>query len=203
MFHMKTSDVVKTSICDSYHNPDGHIRVVLCTTSFSMGLDVNGVDSVVHYGPANTLEDYIQETGRAGRNPTEDCHAILIRYKRSTGSKNISLLMKDYVLSKVCRRRILLTSFLRGTDSLSPTPRHKCCDVCTQDCKCLCLCSNDKCDCETVCGIQQNVVIRYINDTLVSSSESDLSEAGFESGSDFEGYLSKKTNVLQFSDDSD
>ena len=89
MFHMKTSDVVKSSICQSYEDPAGHIRVVLCSTSFSMGLDVKGVSTVVHYGPANNLEDYIQETGRAGRSPDENCHAILIKYKHSLGSRNI------------------------------------------------------------------------------------------------------------------
>ena len=31
MFHMKTSDIVKSSICQSYADPCGHIRVVLCT----------------------------------------------------------------------------------------------------------------------------------------------------------------------------
>ena len=40
MFHMTTSDIVKPSICESYADPCGHIREVLCTTSFSMGLDV-------------------------------------------------------------------------------------------------------------------------------------------------------------------
>ena len=64
MFHIKTADVVKSAICNSYQNPDGNIRAVLRTTSFSMGLDVKGVDTVIHYGPANNLEDYIQETGR-------------------------------------------------------------------------------------------------------------------------------------------
>ena len=64
MFHMKTADVVKSAICNSYQNPDGNIRAVLRTTSFGMGLDVKGVDTVIHYGPANNLEDYIQETGR-------------------------------------------------------------------------------------------------------------------------------------------
>ena len=53
MFHMKTSDIVKSSICQSYADPCGHIRVVLCTTSFSMGLDVKGVDSVVHINLQN------------------------------------------------------------------------------------------------------------------------------------------------------
>ena len=101
MFHMKTSDVVKSSICKSYDDPAGHIRVVLCSTSFSMGLDVKGVDSVLHYGPANSLEDYIQETGRAGRSKNENCHAILLQYKRSLSSRNILPEMKTYINAKV------------------------------------------------------------------------------------------------------
>ena len=59
-----------------------------------MGLDVKGVDTVLHYGPANILEDYIQETGRAGRSPSDNCHAILIKLKQSYASKNISKEMK-------------------------------------------------------------------------------------------------------------
>ncbi|XP_062571099.1 uncharacterized protein LOC134233124 [Saccostrea cucullata] len=51
MYHLKTDDDVKESICSSYQDPTGNIRVVLCSTSFSMGLDVKAVDTVVHYGP--------------------------------------------------------------------------------------------------------------------------------------------------------
>lgn len=72
---------MKESICTSYQNPNGNIRVVLCSTSFSMGLDVKGVDTVVHYGPANDIDDYLQETGRAGRDPLIQSHAILLLYK--------------------------------------------------------------------------------------------------------------------------
>ena len=202
MFHMKTSDIVKSSICQSYADPCGHIRVVLCTTSFSMGLDVKGVDSVVHYGPANNLEDYLQETGRAGRNPEQKCHAVMIKYKRSTGSKNISLEMKQLE----CRRRVLLNSFTTEMDSLSPSPDHLCCDNCTQKCRCLCMClSLDTCECNTCCDFQDTLILSHIKETvnaLSSSSDSDVSQASFESDSDFEGYRSRKPNVLYYSDES-
>ena len=145
MFHMKTTDVVKSSICKSYEDPAGYIRVVLCTTSFSMGLDVKGVDTVIHYGPANNLEDYHQETGRAGRSPSENCHAILMKYKRSLSSKNISQEMKTYVNELACRRRRLLETFSKDTESLSPVPAHMCCDNCTKLCKCICNCDNNIC----------------------------------------------------------
>ena len=88
------ADVVKSSICESYEDTAGHIRVVLCTTSFSMGLDVKVVDTVVHFGPANNLDDYLQETRRAGGRLSENCHAILIKFKHSLDCKNISQEMK-------------------------------------------------------------------------------------------------------------
>ena len=199
MFHMKTTDVVKASICQSYEDPDGHIRVVLCTTSFSMGLDVKVVHTVVHYGPANNLEDYIQETGRAGRNPTENCHALMLKYKRSTDSKNVSSDMKQYVLTKLCRCRNLLKSFTLDLDSISPTPAHL--YVCTKLCKCLCKCTlGTKCNCDPLCCFQQNVVMEFISKTkdFSSTCESDQSETGFESDSDCQGYRSKRPNVLHF-----
>ena len=132
---MKTTDSVKESICKSYHDEFGSLRVVLCTTSFSMGLDMKGDDRVVHYGLANDLEDYIQETGRAGRNPNNKCHAVPMKYKRCTGSKNISADMKEYGTSTTCRRKQLLKPFMHGTDmdSVCPTVSHDCCDTCTKN----------------------------------------------------------------------
>ena len=78
MFHLKTDDEVKDSNWSSYHCPEGKIRIVLASTSFSMGLDVKCVDFVIHYGPANDMDDYVQETGRAGRDQSKQCDAILI-----------------------------------------------------------------------------------------------------------------------------
>jgi Lhr-like helicase len=51
-----------------------------------MGLDVKGVDTVIHYGPANDIDDYLQESGRAERDPPHECHAIPLKYKRCLGS---------------------------------------------------------------------------------------------------------------------
>ena len=46
MFHLKTDDEVKENICTNYHNEHGNTRVVLCSTSISMALDVKGVSTV-------------------------------------------------------------------------------------------------------------------------------------------------------------
>lgn len=94
MYHLKTDEEVKEVVAASYQDPEGVTRVVLCSTTFSMGLDVKGVNAVIHYGSSNDLDDYIQESGRAGRRPDEQCHAIIMKYKRCLSSKNIAKSIK-------------------------------------------------------------------------------------------------------------
>ena len=81
MYHQKTDDEVKEMIVESFQDSDGTIRVCLSSTSFSMGVDVKGVNTIVHYGACNDLDDYLQESGRAGRQADEQSHAIVMKYK--------------------------------------------------------------------------------------------------------------------------
>src|SRR4029077_15380076 len=46
---------------------DPPVRVVICTNAFGMGLDLPDVRLVVHVQHPASVEDYLQEFGRAGR----------------------------------------------------------------------------------------------------------------------------------------
>ena len=49
----------------------GKLRVVVATVAFGMGIDMQDIDGIVHYGMPRSPEEYVQEAGRAGRDGRE------------------------------------------------------------------------------------------------------------------------------------
>ena len=102
-----------------------------------MGIDCPNVRRVIHWGASDDVEQYIQESGRAGRDNLFS-HAILYHKVPEVITRDKSEDMKEYCGNKnECRRNMLLKHF----DGYSKNPQTgfhlcQCCDVC----QCVCMC---------------------------------------------------------------
>ena len=54
------------------------VQIIVATSAFGMGVDKSDVQLVVHYEISDSLENYVQEAGRAGRNQSleADCYVL-------------------------------------------------------------------------------------------------------------------------------
>ena len=131
MYHSCTDTVVKESICKLF-TKQLNLRVVVATVAFGMGIDCRDVRQVVHVGPPEDIESYIQETGRAGCDG-EISLAVLLCPKGSRHS--IDLQMRGYMNNEDrCRRHALFSNFERYQYNVDKA--CSCCDICKTKCNC-------------------------------------------------------------------
>lgn len=56
----------------------GLVRTIVATSAFGMGVDKKDVSLVVHYDISDSLENYVQEAGRAGRDPNMQARCYVL-----------------------------------------------------------------------------------------------------------------------------
>jgi ATP-dependent DNA helicase RecQ len=72
----------KMDIQEKNHNQNafiaGEIQIMVATSAFGMGVDKKDIGMVIHYDISDSLENYVQESGRAGRdeNIRADCFVL-------------------------------------------------------------------------------------------------------------------------------
>ncbi|MBN1969689.1 MAG: AAA family ATPase, partial [Candidatus Delongbacteria bacterium] len=75
-YHGKMDKQEKSENQDAFIR--GDVDIMVATSAFGMGVDKKDVGMVIHYEMSDSLENYVQEAGRAGRdeNITADCYVL-------------------------------------------------------------------------------------------------------------------------------
>lgn len=135
MYHSGTTQHNKDVVLKSLLQPNGIVRVVFATVALGMGVNLQDVDTIIHYGAPRSLEDYFQESGRGGRSGSDAVSTIYwiprdCRVKKSPTSlhDHEAIAVRKYVQNTtICRRKWLLDHF----DVRMDKGFERCCDVCS------------------------------------------------------------------------
>ena len=122
-----------------------------------MGVDIDDIDQIIHWGESTSLLALWQEIGRAGRRGQESQAVIL---HRGDSQRNADLSMKTFIhrmakgeVNCVCEG-ILGCLTLEAMNCKDRKALTECKTICT-DCKCaLCMCCNK---CRLRCQCRLNI----------------------------------------------
>ena len=95
-YHAGLSPAIRTELVERFQ--DKEVQVIAATNAFGMGVDAPDIRLVVHYDPPLSLEAYVQEAGRAGRDG-QPAYAVLFKSGR-LGQRARNLITRSYPAAK-------------------------------------------------------------------------------------------------------
>lgn len=134
-FHAEYPQHEKDRILDEMVQGVCKAKVLFVTVAFGIGVDVPNIRRVIHIGVPKTMEEYFQETGRAGRDG-DNAVATLYYNGRDIGKGKYPVddVMRQLATAQTCKREIILHYF--GHEMPNRSDLHSCCDYHRAICDC-------------------------------------------------------------------
>lgn len=99
---------------------DNKIDIVIATTAFGMGIDKADIQTIIHYQQSDSLESYLQESGRGGRDESLVAKCIVL-YSKNDFDRAFTQLNRSKVdIAEIKRIVKALKSYENDNLNLSP-----------------------------------------------------------------------------------
>jgi len=149
MYHGHIGEELREQTLSEFRKSDSRIRVLICTVAFGMGITIQDIKLVVHWGRNKSIMPYWQEVGRCGRDGSA---ARAIWYPKSTIGEDKVLFDRIKNDTSCCVCQVILEAFklpemndLVLEKQLCSTPQCTmsvcsfcvCCSHCRSRCSCV------------------------------------------------------------------
>ncbi|XP_063361986.1 ATP-dependent DNA helicase Q1-like [Cydia amplana] len=137
-YHANLEADTRSKVHTKWH--DKHYQAIVATVAFGMGIDKPDVRFVIHHTISKSMENYYQESGRAGRDSNraecvtlyrlQDVFKVSTMVFSSVGSLDHLYGMVKYCLNgALCRRQLIAEHF---DEDWGNADCNKMCDVCAK-----------------------------------------------------------------------